>query len=87
MIAGYIISLIIFELSVAAFINYVHDDNDNYLKGTILFLSIFFSCAIMTTFALNCGNPQAIDVYRGKTELEITSVNGVPQDTVVVWKK
>lgn len=30
--------------------------------------------------------PQAIDVYRNKTELEITSVNGVPQDTVVVWK-
>lgn len=30
--------------------------------------------------------PTAIDVYRGKTELEITSVNGVPRDTVVVWK-
>lgn len=31
--------------------------------------------------------PQAIDVYRNKTELEITSVNGVPRDTVVVWKE
>lgn len=30
--------------------------------------------------------PTAIDVYRNKTELEITSVNGVPTDTVVVWK-
>ena len=30
--------------------------------------------------------PEAIDVYRNKTELEITSVNGVPRDTVVVWK-
>ena len=30
--------------------------------------------------------PKAIDVYRNKTELEITSVNGVPQDTIVVWK-
>lgn len=30
--------------------------------------------------------PKAIDVYRGKTELEITSVNGVPKDTVVVFK-
>ena len=35
---------------------------------------------------LNNG-PSAIDVYRGKTELEITSVNGVPTDTVVVYKK
>lgn len=31
--------------------------------------------------------PTAIDVYRGLTELEITSVNGTPQDTIVVFKK
>ena len=31
--------------------------------------------------------PSALDVYRGNTELEITSVNGVPTDTVVVFKK
>ena len=31
--------------------------------------------------------PSAIDVYRGHTELEITSVNGVPADTVVVFKE
>ena len=30
--------------------------------------------------------PKAIDVYRGKTELEINSTNGIQQDTVVVWK-
>ena len=30
--------------------------------------------------------PSAIDVYRGNTELEITSVNGTPIDTVVVFK-
>ena len=31
-------------------------------------------------------NPKAIDVYRGNTELEIHSINNIPQDTVVVWK-
>ena len=31
-------------------------------------------------------NPSALDVYRGNTELEITSVNGTPIDTVVVFK-
>jgi hypothetical protein len=31
-------------------------------------------------------NPTALDVYRGNTELEITSVNGIPTDTVVVFK-
>ena len=31
--------------------------------------------------------PSAIDVYRGNTELEITSVNGVSTDSVVVFKE
>ena len=31
--------------------------------------------------------PSAIDVYRGNTELEITSVNGVTTDSVVVFKE
>lgn len=31
--------------------------------------------------------PSALDVYRGNTEMEITSVNGTPIDTVVVFKK
>ena len=31
--------------------------------------------------------PSAIDVYRGNTELEITSVNGTPIDTVIVFKE
>ena len=31
--------------------------------------------------------PSAIDVYRGNTELEITSINGTPIDSVVVFKK
>lgn len=31
--------------------------------------------------------PTALDVYRGNTELMITSVNGVPTDTTVVFKK
>ena len=32
----------------------------------------------------NC--PQAIDVYRGKTTLQITYKNNVPIDTTVVYK-
>lgn len=30
--------------------------------------------------------PTALDVYRGNTELMITSINGVPTDTAVVFK-
>ena len=31
--------------------------------------------------------PSALDVYRGNTELEIKSINGIPIDTVIVFKK
>ena len=51
------------------------------------------SCTLgITMFALSVSDdsaytPTALDVYRNKTELQITSVNGVPTDTVVVFKK
>ena len=31
--------------------------------------------------------PSALDVYRGHTDFEITSVNGTPIDSVVVFKE
>lgn len=41
---------------------------------------------IMIRVVADDPEPKAIDVYRGKTELEIHSINNMPQDTVVVWK-
>lgn len=52
-------------------------------------LSIFsvVIAAILIVLAVNLGiMPRAIDVYRDKTRLQITSVDGVPADTTVVWK-
>lgn len=52
------------------------------------FLSAF-ACGFFLCFAIvgtMVEGPKAIDVYRNKTELRITSVNGVTTDTVVVWK-
>ena len=49
------------------------------------FIGITFTvlwCNLMSLY-----EPKPIDVYRGYTELKITSVNGVPTDTVVVWKR
>ena len=59
-------------------------DETLYFKFTIFCISI---AAILCTLAVNLFNlPKAIDVYRDKTKLSITSVDGVPTDTVVVWK-
>ena len=59
-------------------------DDTLYFKFAILCVSIG---AILMVLAVNLINmPRAIDVYRGETKLRITSVDGIPTDTVVVWK-
>lgn len=49
--------------------------------GTLMTIEICLLSDIMGKH-----KPSAIDVYHGNTELEITLVNGVPTDTVVVFK-
>ena len=46
---------------------------------------IAFITAVLLTIELR--NPTAIDVYRGKTTLEVTYKNGVTIDTVVVFNR
>lgn len=48
---------------------------------TSFFLS-FTSCILLFIHLMG---PTAIDVYKGKTTLEITYRNGVPVDSTVVW--
>lgn len=51
----------------------------------------FYVWCLLGAFVLASVNtsepiPTPLDVYRGNTELKITSVNGIPTDTVVVFK-
>lgn len=57
---------------------------DVYFCAVITTIAAFVISAVFVTTLVN--NPSALDVYRGNTELKITSVNGVPTDTVVVFK-
>ena len=56
--------------------------SNGIIAGTIL------TCIIITIIFIEVINssPQAIDVYRGKTTLEITYKDSVPIDSVVVFK-
>ncbi len=65
--------------------SFYKDDN---LKGLSGFMSSFILLIAVLIRGSNISEPKptALDVYRGNTELEITSVNGVPTDTVVVFK-
>lgn len=64
------------------------DDNFDVgvFMGMILGLLIFVETALVADIIYG-PRPSAIDVYRGNTELEITSVNGIPTDTVVIFKR
>lgn len=48
---------------------------------------LIFIEVVLVLNIISMPQPSALDVYRGNTELEITSVNGIPIDTVVVFKK
>jgi hypothetical protein len=66
-------------------------DKDTCDFGAGLILGMVISISVVAEIFIIYGiseepEPKAIDVYRNKTELEITSVNGVPRDTIVVWK-
>lgn len=67
------------------FLSFMFSDNDSgYLFAGGCITCIVIAIVLWESFG---DEPTALDVYRGKTELEITSVNGIPTDTVVVYKK
>ena len=55
--------------------------------NVIVFYSFILSLGILILLAFSLNEPKAIDVYRGKTTLEITYKDKVPIDSTVVWKK
>ena len=87
------IALVIFVILCFIFCTWynVHLDKKFKANGELTFLFLANGLLIISMVALflayeEKNTPKAIDVYRGNTELEIHSINNIPQDTVVVWK-
>lgn len=59
-----------------------------FMKDIIIgFMVVFFTAVYaFAILILYREEPKAIDVYKGKTSLEITYRDGVPVDSVVVFK-
>lgn len=53
----------------------------------IICIAVIYVCSLSFMLLCHHDNPTAIDVYAGRTELKITSVNGAPTDSVVVFKE
>ena len=80
-------AFIVFEiLGIVAFIGSMFIDKENK-DATIGGLAISCICFYMGLifFCFN-GKPSALDVYKGNTTLEITYKDGIPVDSVVVFK-
>ena len=88
-IGAIIVVVLIFALIILC--SYISDRCDGsfdagvFIGATIITLMIIELCLI--EIITEKQTPSAIDVYRGNTELEITSINGTPIDTVVVFKE
>lgn len=79
---GLIFTGIIFFIVGVALI--IADDHLHKNFVALVLLAIAFIC--FHEYGLKT-NPQAIDVYRGKTTLEITYKDSIPVDSVVVFKE
>ena len=80
----YFLAVIFILLFIGSIIN-LYGDTDNGWVSSVILYGVLFIVTICTAIATH-KSPQAIDVYRGKTSLEITSVNNIPTDSTVVWK-
>ena len=65
--------------------NTTSNKTTNQLRSNLCYMVILTVCLFGILILLS-DIPQAIDVYRDKTDLQITSVNGIPKDSTVVWK-
>ena len=83
LVGVFILGLIIFAFCISE--NKNGDFDTGVSIGVIIALLFAIEMNLVSDIIAK-PKPSALDVYRGNTELEITSVNGTPIDTVVVFK-
>ena len=66
--------------------NSTEDFDIGFIIGGIITILVIIEVYLLSNI-IGKPTPSALDVYRGNTELEITSVNGTPIDSVVVFKE
>lgn len=84
LIAFFCILPLVFYSLLAIIDTYILD-NDEWNVTRILITLFFLSFTSCILLFIHLMKPTAIDVYEGKTTLEITYRNGVPVDSTVVW--
>lgn len=81
--------IIVFGVLCSVFLiwNVLTDDKDERFFSAILLTISGIIFVILLSSYNNRNTPTALDVYQGKTTLEITYRDSIPVDSVVVWKE
>ena len=85
LIAFFCILPLVFYSLLAIIDTYILD-NDEWNVTRILITLFFLSFTSCILLFIHLMKPTAIDVYEGRTTLEITYKDGIPIDSTVVWK-
>ena len=83
-----ILCIILLILSILALALIIWCEQKVDTEPSLVWLTIMFSCLALGSLLslINYNEPTALDVYRGKTILEITYRDSVAVDSVVVYK-
>lgn len=73
--------IILLAISIGALFCGLEEDNKPVIVYTLIIIIV-----IAIQIGLIASEPSALDVYRGKTTLEITYKDSIPIDSVVVFK-
>lgn len=76
----------VFSIILYIFIVFISGKDLNKIKAFVILIPFFLTTGIIFSLLVLSDTPQAIDVYRGNTTLEITYKNGVAIDSTVVFK-
>ena len=60
--------------------------DERFFSALLLTISGIIFVVLLSSYN-NRNTPTALDVYQGKTTLEITYRDSIPVDSVVVWKE
>ena len=80
-----IITIIVLCFSGMSIIEMIKNDAE-FNNKLLVFTLFLYTFLVFFCLLYNLNKPKAIDVYKGKTTLEITYKDRVPIDSTVVWK-
>lgn len=73
--------IILLAISIGALFWGLEEDNKPLIVYTLIIIIV-----IAVQMGLTASEPSALDVYQGKTTLQITYKDSIPVDSVVVYK-